>query len=103
MDLNDFLDRYTNEVYMARDAEAARRFIADPCFRHESGELVTMSLADNVERLRGFIEQFPNYSFVNRHVVTDETNVVSCYDLDFGNGSLVSGLEVFTEIGRAHV
>ena len=95
MDLSDFLDRYSNEVYEARDPEAARRFIADPCLRHESGELITMSLDDNVARVRGFIEAYPNYRFENRCVVAADDNLVSCYDLDLGDGNTLSGIEVF--------
>ena len=59
MDLRDFLNRYTDDVYHARRAEAARRFIADPCLRHESGELLSLSLEDNVKRISSFLAQYP--------------------------------------------
>lgn len=91
----DFLDRYTNEVYLARNPEAARQFIADPCLRHEHGELVTMSIEENIERIASFLAQFPKIDFANRHVVADAENVVSCFDLTLGEGTVVSAVEVF--------
>lgn len=95
MDLVDFLNRYTSEVYDARDAEAARRFIADPCIRHESGERIVMSIEENVARIASFLAEYPNATFANAKVVADGENVVTCYNLDFGNGTVVSAIEVF--------
>ncbi len=98
MDLTDFLQRYTNEVYLARDPEAAARFIADPCLRHEHGHLVTMALADNVARIRGFLESSPVIDVTNAVVVADHQHVVSCFDITIGTGDeahTVSGVEVF--------
>jgi predicted SnoaL-like aldol condensation-catalyzing enzyme len=98
MDLQAFLDRYTDEVYIARDPEAARRFIADPCLRHEHGELVTMPLTDNIKRIRSFLEHNPDIAFANRVVVSDAECVVSCFDITIGVGptaNTVSGIEVF--------
>jgi hypothetical protein len=98
MDLTDFLQRYTDEVYLARDPDAAARFIADPCLRHEQGHLVTMSLADNIARIRGFLDSAPDIAFANRVVVADDVQLVSCYDITIGTGDtaqVVSGIEVF--------
>jgi predicted SnoaL-like aldol condensation-catalyzing enzyme len=98
MDLIDFLQRYTDEVYLARDPDAAARFIADPCLRHEQGHLVTMSLADNIARIRGFLDSAPDIAFANRVVVADDERLVSCYDITIGTGDtaqVVSGIEVF--------
>lgn len=94
-DLRDFLARYTEEVYLARDPEAARRFIADPCLRHEQGELIVMSLADNIKRITGFVEQFPNLNFANTVVVAEDDHLVSCYEIELAPGEMLSGVEVF--------
>jgi glyoxylase-like metal-dependent hydrolase (beta-lactamase superfamily II) len=66
MDLHRFLDDYTNDVYLARDPEAARRFIADPCLRHEHGELVVMGIEENISRVQAFLDQFPSIDFAVR-------------------------------------
>jgi predicted SnoaL-like aldol condensation-catalyzing enzyme len=98
MDLQDFLQRYTEEVYLARDPEAAARFIADPCLRHEHGHLVTMSLADNITRIRHFLDSASELSFSNAKVVDDGEHLVSCFDITMGSGDearTVSGIEVF--------
>lgn len=94
MDLAEFFQRYADEVYAARDAEAARRFIADPCLRHESGELITMSLADNVKRIQGYLDAYPALAFTNRLLVQDGEFVTSCFDMDTGTGQVLSGIEV---------
>jgi len=95
MDLRDFLNRYTDDVYHARNAEAARLFIADPCLRHESGELLSLSLDDNVKRVNGFLAQYPAATFVNRHVLVDGEHITTCYDIHLGNGATISGMEIF--------
>jgi predicted SnoaL-like aldol condensation-catalyzing enzyme len=95
MDLGDFLNRYTDEVYRDRDAGAARRFIADPCVRHEAGERLVMSLDENVKRIEGFLGQYPDVSIANRHVVADGEHVVTCYEIGLGGGTAISGIEVF--------
>ncbi len=98
MDLADFLQRYTEDVYLARAPEAAARYIADPCLRHEHGHLVTMSIADNMARIRAFLESAPEVAFANRVVVQDGEFVTSCFDITFGTGAaaqVVSGIEVF--------
>lgn len=94
MDLTEFLDRYTAEVYLARDPEAAGRFIADPCLRHEHGELQVMSLADNQARIAAFLAHAPEFDVVNRLVTSDGEHAVSCFDLTVG-GEVRSGIEVF--------
>jgi predicted SnoaL-like aldol condensation-catalyzing enzyme len=95
MDLRDFLDRYTDDVYQARNAEAARRFIADPCLRHESGELISLSLDDNVKRVTSFLAQYPAARFVNRHVLVDVEHITTCYDIHLDNRVTISGMEIF--------
>lgn len=98
MDLQEFLQRYTDEVYLARDPEAAARFIADPCLRHEHGHLVTMSLADNIARIRAFLDTASELEFSNAVVVADGEHLVSCFDITMGSGEsarTVSGIEVF--------
>lgn len=98
MDLTDFLQRYTDDVYIARNPEAARNFIADPCLRHEHGHLVTMSIDDNVARIGDFLARATTMNFDNMVVVKDETHVASAYNISFGNGDdvqTVSGIEIF--------
>lgn len=98
MDLADFLQRYTDDVYTARDPEAAARYIADPCLRHEHGHLVTMSLAENVARVRAFLDSAPAATFTTRVVVQDGEFVTGCYDVTIGEGpdaQVLSGIEVF--------
>ncbi len=95
MDLADFLQRYTDDVYHARDAEAARRYIADPCLRHEHGELVTLGLDANLDRIGDFLARFPDARFENRVLVEGADGLVTtCYDIHMG-GQVVSGIEVF--------
>ena len=94
MELIEFLHRYTNEVYAARDPEAAARFIADPCLRHEHGHLEVMSLADNIARIRRFLLSADNISVTNSRIVADAEHVVSCYEITIGD-ELLSGIEVF--------
>ncbi len=98
MDLTDFLQRYTDEVYIARKPEAARDFIADPCLRHEHGHLVTMSIDENISRIRDFLARATTMQFDNVVVVKDDTHVASAYDITFGSGDdlkTVSGIEIF--------
>lgn len=98
MDLTDFLQRYTDDVYIARNPEAARNFIADPCLRHEHGHLVAMSIDDNVARIGDFLARATRMNFDNVVVVKDDTHVASAYNISFGNGDnvqTVSGIEIF--------
>lgn len=98
MSLTDFLQRYTDDVYMARNPEAARDYIADPCLRHEHGHLVTMSIEENVARVRDFLARASTMQFDNVVLVDDGAHVASAYNITFGNGDdvqTVSGIEVF--------
>lgn len=98
MDLSEFLQRYTDEVYLARNPEAARRFIADPCLRHEHGHLVTMSIDENIARIHDFLARATTMEFANVVVVKDDGHVASAYNITFGNGDAtqtVSGIEIF--------
>jgi hypothetical protein len=95
MDLGAFLDRYTEDVYHSADPEAARRYIADPCYRHEQGELVVLPLEENIDRIRSFIESAPGARFTNRVVVAgDEGLITSCFEVVIGE-EILSGIEVF--------
>jgi predicted SnoaL-like aldol condensation-catalyzing enzyme len=95
MDLVAFLNDYISDIYVARDAQAARRFIADPCLRHEHGELVTMSMEQNIARITAFLQKYPDITFVNRCVVADNDHVVTCFDATVEAGHVISGVEVF--------
>jgi hypothetical protein len=91
----EFLQAYADDVYHSRDPEAPARFIADPCLRHEAGELITMSLTDNRARIAGFLERHPTAGFRNRITVSDGEFITSCYEADLGGGQVISGIEVF--------
>jgi predicted SnoaL-like aldol condensation-catalyzing enzyme len=98
MSLTDFLQRYTDDVYIARNPEAARKYIADPCLRHEHGHLVTMSISENVARIGDFLARAQRMDFDNVVVVQDDTHVASAYNITFGSGDsvqTVSGIEIF--------
>jgi len=98
MSLTDFLQRYTDDVYIARNPEAARLYIADPCLRHEHGPLVTMSIEENVARVRDFLARAKTLTFDNVVVVQDDSHVASAYNISFGDGETlrtVSGVEIF--------
>jgi predicted SnoaL-like aldol condensation-catalyzing enzyme len=92
--LSDFLDRYADEVYGARDAQAARRFIADPCLRHECGSLVAMSIDDNVARIADFLRGVDQFDVTNACFVEAGEFATSCYDITTSTG-VISGIEVF--------
>lgn len=95
MSLVDFLQRYTDEIYHAADPEAAGRFIADPCLRHEPGELITMSLADNKARITGFLERFPGARFDSVVVTESGEHLTTVYQAHLGGGQVLAGIEVF--------
>jgi hypothetical protein len=92
---NDFLQSYTDDVYHQRDPSAPARYIADPCLRHEAGELITMSLAHNEARIAAFLAKHAVVRFRNRLVTTEGEYITSCYEGDLGNGNVMSGIEVF--------
>lgn len=91
----EFLQAYTDEVYHSRDPEAPRRFIADPCLRHETGELITMSITENMERIARFLARFPAARFRNRLTVSEGEFITSCYEADLGDNQTMAGIEVF--------
>ena len=98
MNLTEFLQQYTDDVYLARDPEAARQYIADPCLRHEHGHLVTMSIDENVARVRDFLARATTMQFDNVVLVDDGVHVASAYNITFGGGDslqTVSGIEIF--------
>ena len=98
MSLMDFLQRYTDDVYIARNPEAARQYIADPCLRHEHGHLVTMSIDENIGRVKDFLARAERLDFQNVVVLQDDTHVASAYNITFGSGDnvqTVSGIEIF--------
>ncbi len=98
MDLHAFLQEYTEAVYHAADPEAAGRFIADPCIRHEHGHQVVMSLAENKARIAGFLAQAGKVTFNNIVVLADGDLLASAYEFSFGpddNQTKLSGMEIF--------
>jgi len=98
MSLRDFLQCYIDDVYTARNPEAARNYIADPCLRHEHDHLVTMSIEENVARVRDFLALASTTQFDNVVLVDDGAHVVSAYNITFGDGDAVqtvSGVEIF--------
>jgi len=98
MELAEFIQQYTEDVYGKRDPEAATRYIADPCLRHEHGQLVTMPLADNIARIRGFLDQAAELTFDTPILLSDGEYLASCYNATIGSGEsarTVSAVEVF--------
>lgn len=98
MDLHAFIQEYTDAVYHARDAEAAGRFIADPCIRHEHGRRVMMSLAENKERIAGFLEQATDVRFENAAVLAEGELYAAAYQFSFvtgGSKQTLSSIEIF--------
>ncbi len=87
--------RYLEEVYTGRDPEAARRYLADPCVRHGHGVVLTLSLDDNVARIRQFHEEHPDFVCTASRIFAGPEHTVLCYDLDLGDGNLLSAVEVF--------
>ncbi len=98
MDHAQFLQDYTDAVYHAGNAEAAERFIADPCIRHEHDRRVVISLADNKARIAGFLAQAQNPVFSNRVVLAEGEFLASAYEFSFGPQearTTMSGIEIF--------
>lgn len=90
----DLVNRYFDAVYLRRDPEAARGFLADPCLRHEQGHLDVMSLQDNVARIAGFLDLAPDLVFDTPLITGNDDHVTVCFGLTFG-GATHSGIEVF--------
>lgn len=99
MDLKQFIQDYTEQVYHAQDAEAAARFIADPCIRHEHGHQVVMTLAENKKRIAGFFTQFANGRFTYVAEVAEGNLYSAAYQCEFtdpvGERQTFSGIEIF--------
>ena len=98
MDLHAFIQEYTDAVYHGRDADAAARYIADPCIRHEHGHRVVMSLAENRERIAGFLAQATNVRFENAAALAEGDLYASAYQFSFiadGQEYARSGIEIF--------
>lgn len=98
MDLHAFIQAYTDAVYHDRDADAAARFIADPCIRHEHGQRVVMSLAENKARIAAFLAQAGNVRFENAAALAEGELYAAAYQFSFvadGDGSTMSAIEIF--------
>jgi predicted SnoaL-like aldol condensation-catalyzing enzyme len=98
VDLHAFIQEYTDTVYHRRDPEAAARFIADPCVRHEHGHEVVMSLAENKARVAGFLAQAQNVRFENAIALAEGDLYASAYQFSFvadRKESTRSGIEIF--------
>ena len=98
MDLHAFIQAYTDTVYHARDAEAASRFIADPCIRHEHGHQVVMSLAENKARIAAFLAQAKDVRFEFATALAEGDLYASAYQFSFkadGKESTMSAIEIF--------
>ena len=98
MDLHAFIQEYTDAVYHERNPDAADRYIADPCIRHEHGHRVVMSLADNKERIAGFLASATELRFENAAAVAEGDLYAAAYQFSFisdGTESTLSGIEIF--------
>ena len=96
--LHDFIAEYTEAVYHQRDPEAAGRFIADPCLRHEHGHQVVMSLAENKQRIGGFIAAVQDLRFENAVALAEGEYYATAYQFSFardGATQTLSGIEIF--------
>ena len=97
-DLHQFIADYTELVYHRRDPEAAGRFIADPCIRHEHGHRVVMTLAENKQRIAGFLVTATNLRFTYNATLAENDLFAAAYEFSFeaeGASRTFSGLEIF--------
>ncbi len=94
-DLAAFIRDYLAKVYDARDPEAARNFIGETCVRRTHGETLTISIDDNVARIRAFQTNNPDFVCTVHQVFGGTDHAVLCYDLDWGDGVWTSATEVF--------
>jgi predicted SnoaL-like aldol condensation-catalyzing enzyme len=90
----DVVNAYFEQVYTRRDADAVRIFVADPCLRHEHGELVTKTLDANVARVAALLDQAPDLRFDTPALFGDGEYVTAVFNLRTG-GRTLSGIEVF--------
>jgi predicted SnoaL-like aldol condensation-catalyzing enzyme len=98
VNLHAFIQEYTDAVYHQRDPEAAARYIADPCIRHEHGHREVMSLAENQARIRDFLAVASNVQFSNAAAVAEGELYASAFQFSFeADGQQVtrSGIEIF--------
>ena len=99
MDLHQFIQDYTEQVYHAQDSEAAGRFIADPCIRHEHRHRVVMTIAENKKRIAGFLAQCSNPRFTYVAEVAEGSLYSAAYQCEFTNAKgerqTFSGIEIF--------
>lgn len=99
MDTVELLQRYTDEVWNAGDAERIRAFVTDPCWRHEPGGTHAVSADDNVTRVATLLTRFPGLHITVQHVVVGGEYAVARYTLrwvDEAHGDqAVGGIEVF--------
>jgi len=98
VDLHRFIQEYTDAVYHARNPEAAGRYIADPCIRHEHGHRVVMPLAENKARIAGFLAQATDVRFENAAALAEGDLYAAAYQFSFvagGEPKTLSGIEIF--------
>jgi hypothetical protein len=98
VDLYHFIQQYTDAVYHERNPDAADRFIADPCIRHEHGHQVVLSLADNKARIAGFLALATDIRFEYAAEVANDEFYAAAYQFSMiADGSTVtrSGIEIF--------
>lgn len=98
MDLHAFIQEYTDAVYHAGDPEAATRYIADPCIRHEHGHRVVMSLAENKARIADFLGGVRNLRFEYCAALAEGELYAAAYQFSFtseGAERTLSAIEIF--------
>jgi steroid delta-isomerase-like uncharacterized protein len=67
----ELLERYIAEVWDAGDPAAVERFAADSYRRHTSPQSEPLDMDQQIERLKGFREAFPDISIEVENMVTD--------------------------------
>lgn len=98
MDLHAFIQEYTDAVYHARNPEAAARYIADPCIRHEHGHQQVMSLAENKKRIAEFLASSSNPRFSYISALAEGELYAAAYQFTVGANDTeetFSGIEIF--------
>jgi predicted SnoaL-like aldol condensation-catalyzing enzyme len=98
LDLHAFIQEYTDAVYHARNPEAAARFIADPCIRHEHGHRQVMTLAENKKRIAEFLAGASNPRFSYVSALAEGELYAAAYQFTVGADETMqtfSGIEIF--------
>jgi predicted SnoaL-like aldol condensation-catalyzing enzyme len=98
VDLHAFIKEYTDTVYHARDPQAADRFIADSCIRHEHGYQVVMTLAENKARIAGFLDSVSELRFEFVAAAAENDVYTAAYQfscLENGREVTRSAIEIF--------